>query len=140
MASPHDERAEQSAGAQTSGPERDLSRSIACSWMWGVPVLGIVLANAGTGAGWLTWRAGGVIWVVATLWIAASCAINAHRCSRTHCRINSILLPLLAVVGVLNLAGVVSFAWHGYQGALLVIVALSFLPECLGHRYLRRLS
>lgn len=108
--------------------------------MWGVPALAILVASAGTSAGWLALRAAGGIWILATVWIATSCAINAHRCSRTHCRILSLLLPLLAVAGVLNLAGAVSFSWHGYQEMLLVVIALSFVPECLGHRYLRHLS
>lgn len=138
MASQHDERPEGPARGQANRPARDLSRSIACSWMWGVPALGIVLGDAGASAGWLTLRAAGAIWVLATAWIATSCAVNAHRCSRTHCRINSILLPFLVLAGALNLVGAVSFPWHGYQDALLILVALSFVPECLGYRYLRR--
>jgi hypothetical protein len=44
------------------------------------------------------------------------------------------LLPLLSLVGLVNLLGVTSFGWDAYTNALTITVVLSFVAECFGNK------
>ncbi len=46
------------------------------------------------------------------------------------------MLPLLSLVGLLNLLGVTSFGWNAYSGAFWIILFISFVPEFFGMRYI----
>jgi hypothetical protein len=80
--------------------------------------------------------AAGVLWTAATLWIGLGCAWNARVCGRVHCFVDGVLLPVLAIVGALNVASVIAISWNLYWAAFIVIIVASFVPEVLGRRYI----
>jgi hypothetical protein len=43
--------------------------------------------------------------------------------------------PLLAVIGLLNILGIVTFSWNVHWVAFFVILIASFVPEVLWKRY-----
>ncbi|HTT52215.1 MAG TPA: hypothetical protein VMH35_12510 [Streptosporangiaceae bacterium] len=95
--------------------------------------------------GLLAWHAqvisravAGSLLTAGTAWIAAGCYVNARRCLRTHCIIDAILLPLLSLIGLLNLFHVTSLSWNAYVNVLAIIVVISFVPECFGVTYIGR--
>jgi len=73
---------------------------------------------------------------MATAWMGVACYLNGRSCGRTHCKIDGILLPLLSLVGVLNLLGVTSFGWNVYSDAFWIILFISLVPEFFGMRYI----
>src|SRR6266705_3119234 len=74
----------------------------------------------------------GIIVTIVTAWMGVACYVNGRRCGRTHCKIDGILLPLLSLVGVLNLLGVTAFGWNAYSEAVWIILMISFVPEFFG--------
>jgi hypothetical protein len=54
---------------------------------------------------------------------------------QVHCRIDGIALPLLAVVGALNVLSVVSFDWNLFWLAFVVVLVGSFVPEWTWKKY-----
>src|SRR5215472_10859911 len=116
--------------------QKDLFRSGIFLLLWIVPGVLILFANSAYHAHRLTFTETGVIMVISTVVFGSTCFANGRRCGRTHCVIDGILLPLLAIVGLFNLARVTHFTWHLYMEIFWIIVALSFVPECLGIRYL----
>ena len=117
--------------------QKDLFRSGIFLLLWIVPGVLILFANSAYHAHRLTFTETGVIMVISTVVFGSTCFANGRRCGRTHCVIDGILLPLLAVVGLLNLARVTHITWQLYMNIFWIIIALSFVPECLGVRYLR---
>jgi hypothetical protein len=117
--------------------QQDLVRGLSFLWIWCLPAALIIITNII----WHEHRFGatvaGALFVVGTLWIGIACFINGKRCGRVHCKIDGILLPLLGLAGILNLIGVLSFGWDVYLNVLVVIVILSFVPECFGIRYIK---
>lgn len=83
----------------------------------------------------LTLTEAGTIWVVAVAWAGIGCLVNARSCGRVHCRIDGVGFPALAIVGALNLLGVVSFEWNWFWLAFIVILVASFVPEILWKKY-----
>lgn len=79
----------------------------------------------------------GIILVAASEWIGIGCFWNARRCGRVHCAIDGVLLPSLGLAGVINLLGFIKLSWNSYSAILIGVVALSFVPELFGFRYLR---
>jgi hypothetical protein len=47
-----------------------------------------------------------------------------------------VLLPVLALVGALNVATVIAISWNLYWAAFMVILVASFVPEVLRRRYI----
>jgi len=124
--------------AVESSGRRDLVQTSSCLWVWGVPGALVIFANAAWHAHWLSFVAAGLLMTLCIAWIGAACYINARRCGRTHCMIDSYLLPPLAVLGLLNVVGVVSISWQSYMNIFFLIVVLSFVLECCGPKYVRR--
>jgi hypothetical protein len=54
------------------------------------------------------------------------------------CIIDAVLLPVLSLIGLLNVFHVLSFSWNGYVNALAIIVVASFIPEFFGLTYMGR--
>lgn len=117
---------------------QDLVPTLAFLWIWCLPATLIVVAFAAWHAGAISTAVAGPLLTAGTAWIAAGCAVNARRCSRTHCVIDAILLPLLALAGLLSVLHVISLSWNLYVNALWIIVVVSFIPECFGVKYIRR--
>jgi hypothetical protein len=76
-----------------------------------------------------------IAWTLATLWIGAGCAWNARRCGRVHCLIDGALLPLLALVGLLNVMGVLALSSNIYWATFGAILVTGFLAEIVAKRY-----
>jgi len=53
---------------------------------------------------------------------------------RIHCKIDGALLPLLSVLGLVNLLRVTSLSWAGYTDVLTGVVILSFVVEYINTR------
>jgi hypothetical protein len=119
-----------------SRPQRDLVRTLAFLWIWCFPAMLIIFAFAAWHAHALSGAVAGPLLTAGTAWVAAGCFVNARRCNRTHCIIDATLLPVLSVIGLLNIFHVLSLSWNGYVNALWIIVVASFIPECFGLTYL----
>lgn len=121
------------ARADRGAPRRrsDLLRSWSVLWLWVLPLVVINVANAMYTNHHLTSSAQGVVQVTGTAWVGIACYINARRCDRLHCKVDGTLLPLLSLVGMVNLLGVTSVSWLAYSNAFNVIVVASFVAECL---------
>lgn len=118
--------------------ERDLARGSQLFLFWGGPVAWLFGGSfLGSWEGWTSQELG-VVFVVGTAWLGASCLVNALRCGRTHCWIDGVCLPLLAAAGALNAVGLVSLSWDTFNGLLVLIVAGSFVIECVTGPYLAR--
>jgi hypothetical protein len=115
---------------------QDFVRTPAALWIWGLPIGLVIVANGTWNGHQLPATLTGVIVTIATAWIGVACYLNGRRCGRTHCKIDGILLPLLSLVGLLNLLGVTSFGWTMYSVAIGVILFISFVPEFFGLTYL----
>jgi hypothetical protein len=118
--------------------QRDLVPTLAFLWIWCLPAALIIFADLALHRHAITSAVAGPLLTIGTAWIAAGCYVNARRCSRTHCVIDAILLPLLSLMGLLNVFHVTSFSWNLYLDALLIIVVGSCVPEWLGVRYIGR--
>lgn len=118
--------------------QQDLVPTLAFLWIWCLPAMLIVFALVAWHAQVISRFVAGPLLTAGTAWIAAGCYVNARRCRRTHCIIDAILLPLLSVIGLLNVCHVTSFSWNAYVNALAIIIVLSFVPECFGMRYIGR--
>lgn len=113
----------------STGKRPDLLRSASALWLWCLPIGVVITANGLYYGHRLSFTAAGILLSVATLWIGAACYANARQCGRLHCRIDGALLPLLSLVGLLNLLRVTSFSWGVYANILAGIVILSFAAE-----------
>ncbi len=125
-----------------NAPDRQLRRASdrllgpSAFWVWCVPGCIAIAASILEGNHTLPMTATGILWTVATLWIGLGCAWNARACGRVHCFVDGTLFPILAVVGALNVAGVIDISWNVYWGVFVVIAVASFVPEVLGRKYL----
>jgi len=63
-----------------------------------------------------------------------ACYVNGRNCGRIHCKIDGALLPLLSVLGLVNLLRVTSLSWAGYTDVLTGVVILSFVVEYINTR------
>jgi hypothetical protein len=116
--------------------QRDLVRTLPALWIWCLPAGLIIFAITAWHSHFISLAVTGPLLTLGTAWIAAGCYVNARRCRRTHCVIDAILFPLLSLAGLLNIFHVTSFTWNAYVNALLIIVVISFVPECCGLRYI----
>lgn len=123
-------------------PQVTRTSDLACgswfAWIWGLPGALVILTDAGWRGHWLSPVIAGSLLAALTAWIGIWCYVNGRRCRRTHCVIDGVLLPALSIAGVLNAAGVTSFSWQTYLNIFWLVIALSFVPECFGAKYLRR--
>jgi len=117
--------------------QQDLVCTPAALLIWGLPI-GLVIFATHVWHGYqLPATMTGIIVTIATAWIGVACYVNGRRCGRTHCKIDGILLPLLSLVGVLNLLGVTAFSWNAYSDALWIILLLSLVLECFGLTHMK---
>lgn len=114
----------------------DLLRTPSWLWLWCVPACGAIGASLLRARDVLSLPAAGTLWAAATLWIGLGCALNARRCGRVHCLIDGVLFPALAVGGLLNVLGVVTFSWNAYWLAFFVVLVASFIPEVVWRKYI----
>lgn len=124
------------AAGNAADQRRDLIQSNAFRLVWVAPGVLIIFANAAFHAHWLSFAQTGWLMTICAAWFGAACYINGRRCGRTHCVIDGYLLPLLSVVGLLNLARVTHLTWQWYMDIFWVVIAMSFVPEFLGLKYL----
>lgn len=116
---------------------RDLIRSSACLWIWGIPIALAILNKGLQDAGLVPSAATGAGWIVITWWIGAACFVNGRRCGRVHCQINGIVLPLLGLLSLAKILGFVSLSWSTYSDIFWAVALASFLPEIFGLKYTR---
>jgi len=119
-----------------SSQQQDLVRTLAFLWIWCLPAGLIIFAITAWHAHVISLATTGPLLTAGTAWIGAGCYVNARRCGRMHCAIDAVLLPLLSLIGLLNIFHVTSFSWNSYVNALGIIVVVSFVPECFGVRYI----
>lgn len=113
-----------------SRPGRDLAGGWNVVLFWVGPVAWIEGSSAAGPLLHLSFDELGILLVVGTVWFGGLCLLNARRCGRTHCRIDGILLPALALVGLLSLMSVLRLSWGDYVIGLWGIVGASFVVEC----------
>ena len=95
----------------------------------------IVAANAAYQSSALSITATGSIWVLSVAWIGVGCFMNGRSCGRVHCRIDGVVMPALAVIGLLNVLAVISFSWNLFWIAFLGTLIASFVPEFIWKKY-----
>lgn len=124
---------------RTHGPSKgDLARGSGGLAYWGAPIAVLLLASVLGQTGTLSFAQEGLLLLGGTVWFGATCLINAVRCGRTHCWIDGVGLPALAMVAAANLLAVLSFPWSSYTSALWAVVLVSFVAEWIAGPYPRR--
>lgn len=126
-------------GASHSRAEgtRDLARGWNVLLFWGGPLAWMAVVDVAGQVFRLSFLLFGALLLVGTVWFGALCLVNAVRCGRTHCWVDGTLLPVLAVVGGLNLTDVVRISWGSYLVAFWVILVASIICECVVGSYPR---
>jgi hypothetical protein len=114
---------------------RDLARGWNVVLFWAGPVVWIVVASSLGQSIPLPFAEFGILLLVGTIWLGGMCLVNAVRCGRSHCWVDGILLPGLALVGGLNLFHIVHFPWTTYLVILWAIVIGSVVLECVVGSY-----
>jgi hypothetical protein len=134
---------EESAGGDVPIPtirSRTVPSDLASGWegviLWGAPIFVILAGSILLGLGRVSLPEAGVLWVLGTAWLGATCLLNARRCGRTHCWIVGIALPVVAVGGLLNLFGVLGLAWTTYLSLVWLSIIAAFVIEWLRGPYL----
>jgi len=118
--------------------QRHLVPTLAFLWIWCLPAALIVFASVAWHAHVISSSVAGPLLTAGTAWIAVGCFVNARRCRRTHCIIDAILLPVLSLIGLINVFHVISLSWNAYVNALTIIIVVSFIAECFGPTYIGR--
>jgi hypothetical protein len=97
----------------------------------------ILITSALSQLDWLSFTQVGVLLILGTTWVGATCLVNAWRCGRAHCWVDGLLLPALSVVGGLNLLAIVSLPWSNYLSAFWLILLASIVLECVSGTYFK---
>lgn len=121
--------------SQQASRGRNYEKVPWCYLLWGVPAVLAVGANEAHAASILPLTPTGGLWVTAVAWAGIGCLINGRSCGRVHCRIDGVFLPLLSIVGALNVFSVISFDWSVFWLAFVVILVGSFVPEWTWKKY-----
>lgn len=114
---------------------RNLEAPPWCYLLWGVPALLVFVSFGLRSASVISLTDAGIVWVVAVAWAGLGCLLNGRSCGRVHCRIDGIGFHALAIVGALNIFGLVSFDWNWYWLAFIIILIASFVPEIVWKKY-----
>jgi hypothetical protein len=114
----------------------DLARGWAGVILWGAPISVILAGSVLLGLNRVDLTDAGVLWVLGTVWLGATCLLNARRCGRTHCWIAGVALPVVAVVGVLNLVGALALPWNAYLALVWLSILAAFVIEWMRGPYL----
>lgn len=118
----------------TNSRKRDLLHTWSALWLWVLPLVIINVANALYGSHHISFTTQGIVQIVGTLWIGVACLANAFQCGRVHCKIDGTLLPLLSIIGLLNVLRVISFNWTTYADIFDIIIVFSFVAEYIDNR------
>jgi hypothetical protein len=118
-----------------AGPA-DIARGYRGLLLWGAPLALLVIAPTLASAGRITGALEGTLVILGAAIFGVLCLANALRCGRTHCWIDGVGLPVLAVIGGLGAAGAFSVPWGTFLSTLWGVVLLSFLVECIFGPYL----
>ena len=81
------------------------------------------------------------VWVIALGWMGIGCWLNARRCHRLHCYFSAPILLLGALATGLIGFDVVTLGPHALKNTVsfaLLLALLSFVPEMIWGKYLRR--
>lgn len=119
-------------------PGRDLARGRVGLVLWGLPIAAILAASVLTSAHEGVARWDESLYVIGAAWLGGTCLYNAQRCGRTHCWIMGVGLPLLAAVGALGIADVLTISWYSFGSAIWLVVLGAFVVEWVCGPYLRR--
>ncbi len=119
------------SGSDSGGKVQDLTKQRWSQSIWAAS--GLLLP-----VGWLlpAWRP--FLWSVGLAAAGILCIVNAARCGRMHCHISGPVLLLGSLMTVLNAISVISLSWSLLGAAILVGVAISYVPELLVGKYVRR--
>src|SRR5579859_462451 len=105
----------------TSAAGKDLVRTSSCLWIWGLPGALLLAADAAWHAhDGVPTLAAGLGFPLCVAWLGVGCLIDGY------------LLPPLAVLGLLNAAGITSIRWQSYLNIFLLIIIVGFVLECCG--------
>lgn len=115
---------------------RDLARGLLGFGLWAAPISVLLLGSAGGQSGFLNWNIGGALVVVGSLWLGLTCLANAARCGRTHCWIDGMALPVLAVGALVWFLIYGSAPWNLYLSAVWGVIVVSFVAECIAGPYI----
>ena len=118
-----------------SPASRDFARGRRVLGFWGGPLALVLWGSVGSQTHLLSFMQVGVLLILGTAWFGTSCLMNALRCGRAHCWVNGLLLPALAVVGGLNLLGIVALPWSSYLSAFWLVLLASIVLECVSGPY-----
>jgi hypothetical protein len=86
-------------------------------------------------------RAEAPIWAISLAWMGTGCILNAVRCRRLHCYIAGPVFLSAAIAEILLAIGAIALGRHAatnIAGAALLVALLSFVPEFIRGRYVRR--
>jgi hypothetical protein len=89
-------------------------------------------------AGWLFPTVRPVLWSVGLAAAGVLCVANAARCRRLHCHISGPVYLLGSALSILNAIGIIRISWNFLGIAVLLGVAISYLPELLVGKYIGR--
>lgn len=118
----------------------DLVRSSRVLFIWGLPLAIGIFTTAAWDAHLTSPTVTGLLWIVVTAWIGIGCFQNGRRCGRVHCLIDGVLLPPLSLVALLDVVGVIPLSWSTYTNIVWGVLVASWLPECFGFQYVRRVG
>ncbi|HVB11714.1 MAG TPA: hypothetical protein VNE86_01175 [Nitrososphaerales archaeon] len=114
---------------------RDFERPHWCYLLWGVPAVLAFATSSAYNQTALSITGAGALWTIAVAWIGIGCFINGRSCGRVHCMIDGILLPVLSVVGALDVLSVISIGWTVFWISFFVILVGSFIVEWAFGKY-----
>jgi hypothetical protein len=95
---------------------------------WGVPLILIIAGSKAFGSGVIGSTVVGPLWAIAVAWMGAGYFISARACGGAYWRVYGFVMPLLALVAVLNGFSLVTIDWNEYWLAITLIVLASFIP------------
>lgn len=105
--------------------------------IWGAPIALVIAGSALINGNPVPPNIEAPLLTIGSFWMGIACFINGRRCSRTHCTIDGIAMPILAVLGLLEILGVLKFQLEFMAGAFWLILLISYVPEWMGLKYIR---
>lgn len=105
--------------------------------IWGPPIAFVILASSIINGHSLSANIGGPLVAAGSFWMGIACFINGRRCSRTHCTIDGIAMPIIGVTGLLETIGTLHIPLSYITGAFWFTLLVSYIPEWMGIKYIR---
>lgn len=106
--------------------------------IWGPPIVLVIAASALINGNPIPRAIGAPLLTLGSFWMGIACFINGRRCSRTHCTIDGIAMPVLGTLGILEVLNVLNFPLEYITGAFWLTLLVSYIPEWLGLKYIER--